>query len=118
MSFEPPPAIHVEERVVIAVMPEEIDLANARQLAASVIGAVPNELGRLTPIRDAALQVADQEVETGSDLAQLASPNLVRRGAKPLRNASAEHDVAEQADRRQMRLAREELAPAKRISGP
>jgi anti-anti-sigma factor len=43
LSFEPPPAIHVEERVVIAVMPEEIDLANARQLAASVIGAVPND---------------------------------------------------------------------------
>ena len=43
MTIEPPPDTRIEDGVVIVSMPEEIDLANAKQLGASVRGAVPNE---------------------------------------------------------------------------
>jgi anti-anti-sigma factor len=38
-----PPHITVDDRVVIAALPEEIDLANARGIASMVSAAVPNE---------------------------------------------------------------------------
>ena len=38
-----PPQITIDDGVVIAALPEEIDLANARGIASIVSGAVPNE---------------------------------------------------------------------------
>ena len=38
-----PPHITVDDRVVVAALPEEIDLANARGIASIVANAVPNE---------------------------------------------------------------------------
>jgi anti-anti-sigma factor len=38
-----PPHITVDDGVVIAALPEEIDLANARAITAMVAAAVPNE---------------------------------------------------------------------------
>ena len=38
-----PPHFTVDDRVVIAALPEEIDLANARGLTSMVAAAVPNE---------------------------------------------------------------------------
>jgi len=38
-----PPHITVDDHVVIAALPEEIDLANARAIAAMVSAAVPND---------------------------------------------------------------------------
>jgi anti-anti-sigma factor len=38
-----PPQITVDQDVVIAALPEEIDLANARGIASMVSAAVPNE---------------------------------------------------------------------------
>ena len=38
-----PPQFTIDDRVVIAALPEEIDLANARGLTSMVSAAVPNE---------------------------------------------------------------------------
>lgn len=38
-----PPHITVDDRVVVAALPEEIDLANARGIVAIVANAVPND---------------------------------------------------------------------------
>ena len=38
-----PPHITVDDRVVVAALPEEIDLANARGITSMVSAAVPNE---------------------------------------------------------------------------
>jgi anti-anti-sigma factor len=38
-----PPQITIDDGVVIAALPEEIDLANARGITAMVAGAIPNE---------------------------------------------------------------------------
>ena len=38
-----PPQITIDDGVVIAALPEEIDLANARGITSIVAGAVPNE---------------------------------------------------------------------------
>jgi anti-anti-sigma factor len=38
-----PPHITVDDRVVVALLPEEIDLANARGITSMISAAVPNE---------------------------------------------------------------------------
>ncbi len=38
-----PPQISVDDRVVVAALPEEIDLANARGIGSIVAAAVPND---------------------------------------------------------------------------
>lgn len=38
-----PPQITVDDRVVVALLPEEVDLANARGITAMVSAAVPND---------------------------------------------------------------------------
>jgi len=38
-----PPHITVDDRVVVAALPEEIDLANARGITAMISAAVPND---------------------------------------------------------------------------
>jgi anti-anti-sigma factor len=38
-----PPEISIDERIVVAALPEEIDLSNARGIGAMVLAAVPND---------------------------------------------------------------------------
>jgi hypothetical protein len=91
------------ERVVVGkpygVNADRVERSDRRLRRPEEEPLTSNELGWLSPIRDAAFEVADQKVEGGGDLDQLRGPNLLgRHGGEPVGHASAEHHVAKQAN--------------------